>query len=377
VIRQVRALLARTWPVAILAAVAGCAGPAPVPAPIPPPSPPFSSLTLIPARFADLPGWTRDRQADAIPALARSCRVLTRSAAGPRWQAPCAALSRLKRGDTRATRAYLKRWFRPYVATSRGSATGLFTAYYEPEVNGSRYRHGRYTVPLLARPGDLVIVQRGHKRLVGRMRHGTLVPYPSRARILAGALGGQARPLFWLDDPVAAAILQIQGSGRVRLPDGSVHQVGVAATNGRTFVGLGRILAQRGVRTAPNMPAIRAWLHAHPRQARSVLNANPRYVFYRLVSGPGPVGTEGVALTPGRSLAVDRRFVPLGTPLWLDTTGPDHRPIRRLVIAQDTGGAIHGGVRGDLYWGSGETAFASAGRMKAAGRYWVLLPRGY
>lgn len=367
--------LSRALPALALLALAGCAHPS-----VPPPG--TGRLRLEPARFADLPGWRRDVLADAVPALAKSCPPLLRSKAAAGWRGACAAISRLKPGDRQAARHFFEHWFRPYLVTANGSATGLFTAYYEPEIKGARHRHGPYTVPLLARPSDLVTVDPArfhkgfdHRRLVGRVEDGRLVPYPTRARIEAGALGRRARPLFWLEDPVAAAILQIQGSGLIALPDGTVRQVGVAATNGREFVGPGRILAERGIHVAPDMPAIRDWLRAHPRQAKSVLDANPRYVFYRLMPHKGPVGTEGVVLTPGRSLAVDPRYIALGTPLWLDTTAPGGKPIRRLVVAQDTGGAIKGPVRGDLFWGIGEAAFSQAGRMKAPGRYWLLLPK--
>ncbi len=368
---------------------AGCAGPG---GPPPPAAP--DRMVLSPAQWDELPGWRDDTAAAVLPALLKSCAVLQRlppdhsvGADGvggtvADWGAPCGAARRLSAGDDAAARAFFEQWFTPWAASNNGRAEGLFTGYYEPEVKGSRRRHGPFTVPLLGRPADLVTVDLGRLRpdlgaeqLAGRLDGNRLDPYPTRAEIEAGALGGLAQPLVWLDDPVDAAILQIQGSGRVRLDDGSVLRVGVAATNGRKFVGLGKLLAERGLLPAgSSMPDIRAWLEAHPSEAPRLMAANPRYVFYRPVVGDGPIGAQGVALTAGRSLAVDPHFVPLGVPLWLDTTAPSGESIRRLVMAQDSGAAIKGPVRGDLFWGSGAAAFEQAGRMKAKGRVWLLLP---
>ncbi len=372
----------------VVAMVAGCAAP--------PPPPPVAAgpprLVLAPAGWDDLPGWRDDSAAAVLPALLKSCGHLARlpgdhpvgtdgiGGTAADWVGPCAAARRLPPGDSAAARAFFEARFRPWLATDNGKAAGLFTGYYEPELAGSRRQHDHFTVPLLARPRDLVTVDLGRLRpdlgseqLAGRLVGNRLDPYPARAEIEAGALGALAQPLLWLDDPVDAHILQIQGSGRVRLEDGTILRVGVAATNGRKFVGLGTLLAARG-QPGGSMPAIRAWLEAHPAEAGAVMAGNPRYVFYRLVEGDDPVGGEGVALTPGRSLAVDPRFVPLGVPLWLDTNAPSGQPIRRLVVAQDTGAAIKGPVRGDLFWGAGNAAFEQAGRMKSAGRVWLLLP---
>lgn len=368
---------------------AGCAGPAPPPPPVGP-----DRLVLAPAQWQDLPGWRDDSAAAVLPALLKSCDVLQRlppdhsvgadglGGTAADWGAPCGAARRLPAGDNAAARAFFEGWFVPWAASNNGRAEGLFTGYYEPEVTGSRHPHDRFGIPLLGRPSDLVTVDLarlrpdlGAEQLAGRLEGNRLDPYPARAEIEAGALGGLAQPLVWLDDPVDAHILQIQGSGRVRLDDGSAVRVGVAATNGRKFVGLGKLLAEQGrLPAGSSMPEIRAWLKAHPDEARRVMAANPRYVFYRLVAGDGPVGAQGVALTAGRSLAVDPHFVPLGVPLWLDTTAPSGEAIRRLVMAQDSGAAIKGPVRGDLFWGTGDSAFEQAGRMKAAGRFWLLLP---
>jgi membrane-bound lytic murein transglycosylase A len=188
-------------------------------------------------------------------------------------------------------------------------------------------------------------------------------------------LSGKATPLLWLDDAVDAHILQIQGSGRVIFEDGSVQRVGFAGSNGRNFVGLGKILAAHGkLPEKSTMPAIRAWLKAHPGEAPALMAENPRYVFFRLVPGDGPVGALNVVLTPGRSLAIDPHFLPLGAPVWLDTVDPDGTRLQKLMVAQDIGKAIEGAVRGDIYWGTGDAAFDKAGRMNSRGSYYLLLP---
>jgi len=371
---------------------AGCAE-----APRPPvaPSAGPERLSLIPAAFEDLPGWRDDAAASVLPALLKSCDRFAKlpfdrsigaegwGGVAADWNGPCGAARRLPAGDHEAARAYFRQWFQPYLATNNGVAEGTFTGYYEPELAGSRQRQGRFTVPLLARPKDLVIADLGQLRpdlgrdqLAGRVVDGRLEPYPTRAEIEAGRLGTLAQPLLWLNDPVDAHILHIQGSGRIRFDDGTVQRIGVAASNGHKFVGLGKLLADAGkVEAGSTMPSIRAWLKAHPAEAQPLMAANPRYIFYRLVEGDGPVGSQGVALTPERSLAVDPKFVPLGVPLWLDTTAPSGQVLRRLVVAQDTGAAIKGPVRGDYFWGAGEPAFEQAGRMKSTGRYWLLLPK--
>lgn len=378
-------------------ALAACA-PAPRPEPPPAAAPPAGPdrAVLKPAAFADLPGWRDDAVAAALPALLRSCDRIAKlphdrsvgaegqGGTAADWYAPCGAARRVPAGDHAAARAFFEAWFQPALVTNNGTAEdGTFTGYYEPELAGSRGRKGRFTVPLLGKPSDLVTMDLGkfrpdlgHEQLAGRVVGNRFLPYPTRADIEAGALDGLAQPVAWVDDPVDAHILHIQGSGRIRLDDGTVMRVGVAATNGHKFVGIGRVLKEKGKLDGDtSMPAIRAWLKANPAEAVKLMAENPRYVFYRAVEGDGPVGSEGVALTPERSLAVDTRYVPLGMPLWLDTVDPAGKPLRRLVVAQDTGAAIKGVVRGDYFWGAGEPAFEKAGRMKSRGRYWMLVPR--
>jgi len=363
--------------------------------------PPADQYTLTAVAFGDLPGWRDDSAAAALPALARSCGVLEAlpadRALGPEaiaaftgtaadWRKPCAALAALPAGDDAVARAYFERWFQPYRAAIGGEAEGLFTGYYEAELRGAWRRSDRYTVPLHARPKDLVDVDLGRfseewrgRRIVGQLKGGRLEPYPARARIGSEAMTGDLPVLMWVDDAADAFVLHIQGSGRVRLADDTEVRVGYAANNGHPFVSIGRKMLDRGLITPANasMGAIRAWIRANPKAAGALIDEYPRYIFFRVVQGAGPVGAQGVALTAGRSLAVDPAYVPLGAPLWLDTSHPGapDKPLRRLVVAQDIGGAIKGAVRGDLFWGTGEAAFAEAGRMKQKGRYFLLLPR--
>lgn len=350
----------------------------------PPPQPVYTPVT-----YDALPGWAEDRLAEVRPALAQSCERFAalpadRSmAANPRdalrpivgrvaaWRHVCRRLERVPPGHDPSFRAFIERTFQPYAVTSTDTdAPGLFTGYYEADIRAARTRHGPYQVPVHGVPDDLVTVE-GQ----GRSSDGT--PYPDRAAIEAGALDGKAPVLFWADDAVDLHILHIQGSGRVTLPDGSTTRIGYAANNGQPFVGIGGVLRDRGLADGASMPAIRAWLKANPEQAGALMRQNPRYIFFREITGDGPIGAFSVPLTPLRSLAVDPTVIPLGALVWLDTRGPDGAPLQRLVAAQDTGAAIKGLNRGDVYWGSGEAAFDQAGRMARPGRLFLLLPRSF
>jgi membrane-bound lytic murein transglycosylase A len=349
-------------------------------APAPPPPP---KLTLEPVALRDVPGWAADRQSEALAAFARSCAVLVRDQPED-WQAPCAAASAVPPGDDAAARRFFETNFRAFRAGDNGNPTGLFTGYYEPEIAGSRIRLPGFPAPLLKRPPDLVTVDLGAfrpswrgERTAGRVEKGRLVPYASRKAIENGALAGRGLELLWAD-PVDLFFLQVQGSGRVALPDGKVARVGFDGQNGHPYVPIGRLLAERGAipRDEVTMQSIRTWLHDHPAEAAPLLDENPSYVFFREISGEGPTGAGKVALTAGRSLAVDRSFLPLGIPVFLDaedSSEPGGR-LRRLLVAQDTGGAIRGPVRGDVFWGHGAEAERRAGMMKARGTYYLLLP---
>lgn len=373
--------------------IAGCAKQ-------PPPAP---ELVLEPATFAALPGWSTDAADAALDAFRRSCAALSRHPDGEAlggfswagtvaaWRPACTSAKTVAAGPA-AARSFFEASFTPWRITDRGDPSGLFTGYYEPLLQGARSRDDLHSVPLYRRPRDLVEVDLGSfdpdlegRRIAGRVEGRRLVPYYTRAQIDAGALEGRGLELFWVEDRVQDFFLQIQGSGQIDLADGSRTRVGYAAQNGRPYRAIGRDLVAMGAidKTDVSLQSIRAWLRSHPDRAEAVMEKNPSYVFFRelpdLAGAPGPPGAQGVALTPGRSLAVDRKFLPLGAPLWLSTTAPypdGERPLRRLVIAQDTGGAIRGPVRGDLFWGAGPLAEAVAGRMRSPGGYWILLPRG-
>jgi len=357
-----------------------------------------AGLALQPVAFDEIPGWRADDVSAALPALIRSCGRLNgqpeNRPVGPGgglagtvadWQPVCGALARVPTGDDAALRRALEELFTPFRTLGDGKDHGTFTGYYEAELDGALFPGAGYDVPLYGRPDDLITVNLGRfradlagERIVGRVAEGELVPYYTRAEIDAGALDGRNLELLWASDPVDVFFLHVQGSGRVRLPDGGTRRIGFAATNGLDFYAIGRALLEEGdiSRGQASMQAIRDWLRGHPARAAEVMRRNARYVFFRWIDGDGPIGSQGVALTPGRSLAVDPAFLPLGVPVFLDTAWPgSDRPLRRLMVAQDTGGAIKGPIRGDVFWGTGEEALAQAGRMKQDGRLYLLLPK--
>ncbi len=298
------------------------------------------------------------------------------------WQPVCAAA---RSSDDHAAKAFFEQRFRAFAVTNGSQKSGLFTGYYEPELRGTRIRSNAFPVPLYRRPPDLVSADPGSsidgggtQRPAGRKVQGRIEPYQDRAAIESGALAGQNLELLWVQDPIEAYFLQVQGSGRIRLDDGRILRVGYAGDNGQPYVSIGRILIERGTFTAAEltMETLKTWLRKHPGEAQALMRQNPRYVFFRILDGAGPIGASGVALTPGRSLAIDPGHLPLGAPLWLDTTWPGEpgKALRRLVVAQDTGGAIKGAIRGDVFWGAGSEAERRAGTMRETGRYYLLLP---
>lgn len=307
--------------------------------------------------FKQLPGWFEDRHERALVAFQKSCAKL-----GFAWRRPCKALVVVPEGNRNEARQFFERYFTPHLV-SNFDGHGFLTGYYEPILDGARERGGKYQTPIHLPPPDLADKK----------------PYHTRAQLLSPPLRDSLRPLVWLADPVDAFTLHIQGSGYVRLAGGGMMRVGVGGTNGHDYVSIGRIMLREGIlkRDQATMQGIQAWLRAHPRRAQALMNRNPRYIFFREVRGRGPVGSQGVTLTDRRSLAIDVRYIPFGSPVWLDSTWPDgKRPLRRLVVAQDTGSAIVGPVRGDLYMGSGPKALEVAGRMRQRVRFYVLVPRG-
>jgi membrane-bound lytic murein transglycosylase A len=366
-----------------------CVGPSKT-AKAPPP------VALQAASFELLPGWAADRPAEALAALSRSCeRILKADPAksfGPvayagsygDWQAACRDMPAEGADDT-AARQYFATKFVPYALSDGANRDGKFTGYYEPVLRGSLKRKKPYLIPLYARPDDLVTVNLGDfkpslkgETIVGRVDDDHLVPYYTRAEIDKGAIKAEPK-VVWVDDPVDAFFLHIQGSGEVVLPHHKIMQVGYAAANGRPYTAIGRALAKQGALDPKtvSMQTIRAWLQKHPKEARKVMEQDASFVFFRkLDADMGPLGAEGVELTPGRSLAVDRKLVPYGAPIWVDASSPQGKArLQRVMIAQDTGGAITGAVRGDYFWGAGKEAAESAGRMNSAGRDYIFLPK--
>lgn len=307
--------------------------------------------------YTELPGWFEDRHEEALVAFRRSCPKL-----GFVWRQPCQALAAVPKGDRKEARQFFERYFNPHLVTNF-DGHGFLTAYYEPILDGSRTRGGKYQYPLHLPPPDLASKQ----------------PYHTRAQLSSPPLRDGLKPLVWLADPVDAFTVHVQGSGYIRLAGGGMMRIGVGGTNGHKYVSIGRIMLREGIvtRKQATMQGIQAWLRAHPKRARTIMNRNPRYIFFRENKGDGPIGSQGVPLTPGRSLAIDARYIPFGSPIWLDGTWPDgKRRMRHLAIAQDTGAAIVGPVRGDLYMGSGPEALEVAGRMRQRVRFYVLIPQG-
>ncbi len=358
-------------------------------------------LTLTPVSYAALPGWSDDPLQGFAGALNRSCRVFLAQKpdkpVGPKgrfgkaadWAQMCHRAGALPENISGAPlRNFVEQAFVPMAVRNGRRDQGKFTGYYEPELRGSLRKQGAYQVALLRAPENLVAVNLGDfnpqwrgQRIAGRVKDGKLRPLQARAEIVAGALASERLELLYVDDPVDAFFLHIQGSGRVRLDDGRVIRLGYAGQNGHPYVAIGKNLVQSGAirREDISMQSIRAWLDANPGERDAVLNANPSYVFFRELAGGdpalGPPGAQGVPLTPGRSLAVDPDFHALGVPVWLDSVTPDGEALQRLMVAQDTGGAIRGPVRGDVFWGFGEQAAEIAGRMNSDGRMFILLPR--
>lgn len=353
---------------------------------------------FTPVSFDRLSGWLTARHGPAVAAFLRSCArfapqpsdramggAVTTGRIGD-WAGVCQTASQLPPGDDWSARQFFETQFIPYLVSNGNDPVGLFTGYYEPELRGCLRPRPGCTVPLYAKPRDMLTINLGDFReslagqtLVAQIDGGEIVPYHDRAAIDQGVLSGQGLELLWVEDRTEAFFLQIQGSGRVALDDGRVVRIGYAGKNGHAYTSIGRELVKRGEMTLDqaSMQSIKAWIDANPDRADELLGTNKSYVFFREITGEGPIGAQGVALTPEHSLAVDRRFIPLGAPVWIDLddpTEPDGR-LRRMMVAQDVGGAIKGVVRGDFFWGAGFAAGERAGRMKQRGQYFILLPR--
>lgn len=290
------------------------------------------------------------------------------------WTAACAAAARVEQGRARA---FFSEQFR---AIQVGDGRGFATGYFEPEIAGSRTRRPGYEHPVYGMPTDLVEVDLGQfsptlsgRRIRGRVEGNRFVPYHDRAAITGGALAGRGLEIAYVADPIEFFFLQVQGSGRLRLPDGAIMRIGYAGQNGRDYVGIGRLLRDRGALQAgeASMQGIVAYLRRQPDGGTAVMNENPSWVFFRELTGAGPLGSLGVPVTGRVSVAADPAFVPLGAPVWL---AMDRAEATGLWVAQDTGGAIRGSNRFDTFWGAGDEARAIAGGMSSRGAVLVLLP---
>lgn len=304
--------------------------------------------------FEELDGWAEDDPREALTAFLETCDLLK----DPTWR-PLCGLARDAGDSAESARAYFEMFYRPVLV---GTPPALFTGYYEPVLDGSLTRTSRYRYPIYARPPEL--------------RDGMV--YHSRSQIEAGAISGRGLEIAWLDDPVEVFFLHIQGSGRIRLPDGRMLRVGYGGKNGHAYRSVGKEMVRRGTHTADQVSAqaIRSWVRSNPGPGHAMLDTNPSYVFFRrlpdLAAHKGPIGAMGRSITGMRSIAIDPRFNPLGAPVWIEKDG--RNPLRQVMIAQDTGGAIKGAQRADIFFGTGADAGDAAGTVKDGGRMLLLLP---
>ncbi len=346
-----------------------------------------SSVNLYPTEFAYLANWQQDNHAQAYAAFRRSCEYWNKL---PNTKKMSGVFDLGTVGDWKPLcnitvfagneRAFFERWFKPHAVSKGDTFKGLFTGYFVPQLRGSYVRTERYSMPIYRKPDDLV--KRGGR--TGRMQWGKLVPYYNRAEIYDGALANKGLELLWVDNMLDAYFMEVQGSGRVLMEDGTLQGVSYAAKNGHAYFAIGKALVDSGEVSKEDisMQTIRAWILKHPKEGVELMRRNRSYVFFRLTpikAGEGAVGAMTVPLTAKRSLAIDRKHLPLGIPIWLDAEHPtnENQRLRQLMMAQDTGGAIKGAIRGDFYWGEGHKAGELAGEMKSAGRYFILIPRGF
>ena len=365
-----------------------------------PPEKATPQLTLEPAEFKTLPGWRADVLSDGIAAFLASCPVIAKKPADQMLgylpehgtmgdlQRICTEAAGLNTKSAVQLQFFIERNFRPYRARDGQQETGKFTGYYEPLLRGSWQPDGRYRYPVYSRPRDIVVVElekfdpdkRG-EQLAGRLVGDRLVPYFDRREINDGALRGRQLEILWVNSAVDLFFLHVQGSGRVLMPDGSYVRLAFSGRNGHRYSSIGRELVAQGVMKLQdvNLPSLRAWMMANPLAAEQLMQKNKSYIFFRVEPEDAVKGAMGVALTAGRSLAVDPKFIPLGLPFRLTTTAPldpqNQKPLTRMMVAQDTGSAIKGVIRGDVFWGFGPEAEARAGMMNETGTYYLLLPR--
>ena len=348
------------------------------------PTPPTPIFT--PSKWDMLPDWPTLDLTPSWVAMLQSCRVLKTK---PQWQAICAGTELVDKNDSEAQRKFFEERMVPFqISNADGSDNGVITGYYEPLLRGSRSKTARFRFPLYAVPDDMLEIDLGDtypqlkgQRLRGRLSGKKVVPYYKRGEIDALAEPLKGRELFWVEYAVELFFLQIQGSGRIELADGRQVKVGYADQNGHPYVSIGKKLIEMGEMKLEeaSMQGIKAWGERNPSKLNALLELNPSYIFFRELPDnlSGPLGAMGIPLTNEYSIAIDPKSIPLGSPVFLATTQPNSAiPLNRLMLAQDTGGAIRGAVRADFFWGFGEKAGAQAGRMKQQGRMWVLFPKG-
>ncbi len=362
-----------------------------------------AALKLKKIDIQELPGWGSASFKSEIKAFRTNCQALLKKKPNQKldaqgvygtyalWQKNCKAFQKLKRPGKKAFKAFLQTHFEAYqVLTQEGGEVkeqGLFTGYYEPELRGSFKKEGAYTHPLYKKPKNLIVTQdlgnfkkelKG-VRLKGLVDGQVFKPFLNRKEIDAISSHKHFKPLVWVDCDVEAFFLHIQGSGLIRLPSGKRIRVGYAEQNGHPYVPIGRLLLERGIGTPKTMGMdfIKTWLRENPTEGKALMHENPSYVFFRQLHTSGPLGTMGIPLTPEVSVAVDRSYHAMGLPMWLSVEHPieDGEKLHRFVLAQDTGGAIKGAVRGDLFWGAGKRAARHAGEMKSKGTLYVFVPK--
>lgn len=361
-------------------------------------------LRLTRVTWKSLPGWADDKHGEAIPAFLASCAKLAElpddapvghdghGGKAKQWRRACDRAAKLSAGDHEAARAFFEAEFTPYQAAGRKGPIGKLTGYFVQEIRASRKKGGKYTVPILARPPDLVMIDLSKfigdahgRRIWGRHDDlGKIVPYYTRAEIRNGALAQHKLEIMYADNPIDVLFAQIEGSAKAIMDDGTTVWLQFDGKNGRPYRGVGAVLEEKGALAPPysgTMQGLRKWFTDHPKRFDEIVDHNASYVFFKESATPGAVGSQGVILTPRRSLAIDRAFIAHSTPIWVDTKAPSPNrpgtsPWRRLMIAQDTGGGILGAVRGDIYWGDDAIAADLGGRTGGEGRYWLLLPKG-
>ena len=344
------------------------------------------NITLTKIPFTQLPGWDEADIKKSLVAFQTSCKTFLKQAPthpvgsqhinllAKDWHPACRAALSIHSMYAVTARAFFEKWFDPIEFAKLKPIHGLFTGYYMPQLKGNLTRTEKYNTPIYGLPSDLHHITTTPTKKSG--------DYYTRAEIDNGALVKKAPVIAWINSPVERLFLEIEGSGVIQLSNGKNLYLGYAGENGAPYTSIGNVLIKKGILTKDNAskPVIKRYLESQPKQGNTILNKNKSFVFFEDLKQPIAQGVKGMTLTPGYSLAIDKKWIPMGAPLWLTTTVPNQKndnesQFQRLMIAQDTGGAINGLMRGDIYWGSGEKATYLGEHMKNEGRYWLLLPK--